>query len=430
MGLKKLPKGSLSVRKCALPIAVFASITVVSISAAAQDAPAAPPGPTKQGTLVIKNEGESKRPPGFTPGLAIGAQFQVADSRAVVGQADGTSVTLGSAIDGVLEFNQGPHEWRSMVVAGVGVSRTPAVERFIKTRDSLEAETIYLYHVLPAFGPFGRVAMRTQMFSAYDVRATPTMYSIKTISGATDTLYGGNLELTDPFRPFSLKESLGAFVQPLTSDRIRLEIRAGLGAHQTLASGQLAVDDDDVTPVTEVVELDDSYQVGAEAVVNAWGTIDATKRVSYTVGLSVLVPFVTSDLVEGDERNNLDLTALELSAGLNVKLFEWASLDYKLAVTRLPLLVDATQISNNLLLTIGFGLGSKAPKPPPELPKCEPVPPVVAPAPAAAPPPAAAAAPAPAAVPAAAPAPAPAPAAVPAPAPENQPATEPKGAQP
>jgi hypothetical protein len=425
----------LRTRSIPITITALAFIPVVSSPAAAQDdlakpLPAAEVGPAQKGKLVIKPEDAAERPPGFTSGLAFGAQFQIANSRSVVGQTDGTSVTIGAAFDGVIEYNRGPHEWRSTLLAGAGSARTPSVDRFIKTRDSLAAESIYLYHVLPAFGPFGRVAMSTQMFSAYDVRGAPTLYSIKRVSGTTDELYGGNLALTDPFRPLTIKESLGAFVQPLTSDRIRLEIRGGLGAHETFAAGQLAIDDDDATSVTEAVELNDSYQVGGEAVLNAWGTFDAAKRVSYTAGLSVLVPFATSDLAEGDERSKLDLTAIELTAGINVKLFEWASLDYKLAVTRQPLLVDATQVSNNLLLTIGFGLGSKAPEPPPEPPKCEPVPPAAAPVPAAAP--AAGPAAAPAAAPAPTPAPTPAPAPAPAPAPDAQPApvTDPKGAQP
>ena len=49
------------------------------------------------------------------------------------------------------------------------------------------------------------------------------------------------------------------------------------------------------------------------------------------------------------------------------------------------MLVDATQITNNLLLTLGFGVGTKAPVPP-ALPKCEVVPaPAAEPAPADAP---------------------------------------------
>jgi hypothetical protein len=37
-------------------------------------------------------------------------------------------------------------------------------------------------------------------------------------------------------------------------------------------------------------------------------------------------------------------------------LFEWASLDYELKIMRLPQLVDAWQIQNNLLLTFSYTL--------------------------------------------------------------------------
>ena len=112
------------------------------------------------------------------------------------------------------------------------------------------------------------------------------------------------------------------------------------------------------------------------------------------------MPFLHSDLPEGDDRNAFELTNIEAGAGLSVRVVDWASLDYKLAILRQPQLIDQTQVTNTLLLTLGVAVGSKAPAPPPPPPPCEP-----------------AAAPAtgtePATAPATAPAPAPAPAAPP-----------------
>lgn len=299
-------------------------------------------GPTKKGEYMIKPDETTARPEGFRPGLAVGAQFQLTDMRSVVGQPDGTTITIAAAIDGSLEYNKGKHEWRTVLSLGAGVSRTPAIEEFIKTRDALTGESIYLFHALPWLGPFARFALNTQMFRGNDVRAVPTTYSISRQDGTKDELFGGHLELTEPFSPMTLKQSLGAFVQPVSKDRIRAEIRAGMGAQEVFAKNQLAVTDDAATAITEVSELKNSYQVGAELVANAWGTLDEGKRVSYTMGLGVLFPFAYSELPADDTRSNLELTTIEFSAGVNVKLFEWASLDYKLAVLRQPLLVDAT----------------------------------------------------------------------------------------
>jgi hypothetical protein len=369
---------------------------------------------------------ESARKEGWTPGAAVGANFDFTHNRSVVGQADGASVTLGLTLAGVLEFNRGPHEWRNTADIGAGVSRTPSVEEWVKTRDDLEAETIYLYHVVPAFGPFARVAVSSTMFAGFDVRAAAVDYVVQNVDGSTSAFTGRRLRLTDPFQPLTLKESLGVFAHPVTTERIRVELRAGPGAQQVFAAGALALDDDEATPIIEVKELDSYQQLGAEGVANAWGHIDEAKRIAYTAGISVLVPLLYSDLPEGDDRGALELTNIELSAGLSVKIVEWASLDYKLAVVRQPQLIDATQVTNNVLLTLGTAFGSKAPAPPapPPCAPCDEPPPAPAPAPAAAP-----AEPAPATPPAPEPAPAP-PQPEPAPPPPPPPADAPQPGAP
>jgi len=310
-----------------LPLVALASL-VVSRTAAAQSPPAPGPGsaaagPTQGGQLVIKPEDDNGRKDGLSPGLAIGASFNFTNNRNVVGQPDGSSLVLGTAVDGSLEYNHGPHEWRNTVGLAGGVTRTPAIDEYLKTRDVLGAESIYLYHVVPIFGPFARLAVNTQMFSGYDIRGAATTYQIAHVDGTTETLTGRRLRLTDPLEPLTLKESLGVFVQPLTTDRIRLEIRAGLGAQEVFANEALAVADDDKTAdITEVKELDSFNQLGIELVTNAWGTVDRAKRIAYTVGLGVLLPLAHTALPPGDDRNAFELTNVELTAGLSVKLVD------------------------------------------------------------------------------------------------------------
>jgi hypothetical protein len=396
-----------------------ASLFVLLFSGAALAQDAAPP-PTVQAdaggaalkgkTEAVAKPDDTKRPDGWTPGVAFGGTFNLIDTRGVVGSQDGTALNLGAALDSELDFNQDMHEWRNSLKAAAGVTRTPSLSQFVKTNDALSFESIYLLHLMEIFGPYARFAFQTQMFPTLDVRPAATDYAIANLDGTTTNIRGKRLYLTDPFQPFTFKESVGAFIQPVKGDPITFEGRAGLAARETIADGNLAVNDDAATAPTEVTELGDTYVIGAEVVANAWGFFDEGKRVSYTVGLGVLFPFKTSDLPPGDDRSLIDLTTVEGNAGLNVKLFDWASLGYKLTVLRDPIVIDTWQVSNSLLLTIGAAFGSKAPAPPPPPPPCDcPKPEVVAPPPALpAPSPAANPPPDPAAV---APAPAPAPAA-------------------
>jgi hypothetical protein len=358
--------------------ATICGLLLVSSSAFAQDAQAPPTVQDDAGGPVQENKTEaaddleeSSRVDGWSPGLALGVGFNLVDTRSVVGQQDGTTLTLSGGLDTALEFNAGIHEWRNSLIASAGVARTPSVDEFIKTNDGLAFESIYLLHAMEMFGPFARFGLNTQMFSATDVRPAAVDYSLARLDGTTQELTGRRLALTDPFQPLTLKESLGVFVQPLREDYMELEARAGLGAQETFAKGGFGVTDDDATETIEVTELDDTFVVGSEAVVNAWGFFDPGKRISYTVGLGVLFPFVTSELAADDDRSLIELTTIETRAGLNVKLFDWASVTYKLAAVKQPLLIDDWQISNSLLLTIGAAFGSKAPVPEEPPPPCE-----------------------------------------------------------
>ena len=427
--------------RCALGAGLL--LTCLAAPAEAGPGPAAPPkvvddagGPAAKGETeaVDKPDEAKKRQDGWNPGIAIGASFNLIDTRSVVGQMDGTTVTLGGALDAALEFNSGMHEWRNSLLGAAGTTYSPSIGEFIKNSDGLAFESIYLLHAIEIFGPYARFAFDTQMFPGMDIRPSAVDYQVSNLDGTTTSYNGRRLALTDPFKPFEFREGIGAFIQPLNQTQIHMEGRAGFGAQETLAAGNLAVTDDSSTPQIEVKQIDDSYQVGAEATFNVWGFFDTTKRVSYTAGVGVLVPFATSALPAGDNRSLGELTNFLGTVGLNAKLFDWASLGYRLQVVRQPMLVDKWQISNNVLITIGAAFGSKAPvpeppppcncpkpettvpaAPTPETPKApEPARPPEAPAPAtppvSAPPPLPAPAPPPAAPP---PAPAPIPAPVP-----------------
>lgn len=318
--------------------------------------------------LVVGESG--KRKEGWDPGLAVGATFDLLDSRNVVGQQDGTALSLGASLDAELDFNKKIHEWRTTLVIDIGASLTPGLGEFVKTSDSTNFETIYLAHIIEQLGPFGRFAIDTSFFPTLDISAEAQDYRLTNADGTTKDYRGRRFALTDPFTPTTFKETVGAFTQPVNNDRITFEGKLGVGSQQTIADGQLAIADDDATPFVDVVTLRNSWQIGGEAIANAWGAIDKDKRVSYSIGVGVLVPFAYSDLPPGDDRDIPDLINVEINGALHVNIFDWASLDYKVSVLRQPLLVDALQVSNTLLLTIGGAWGSKAPEEP-EPPPCD-----------------------------------------------------------
>ncbi len=290
---------------------------------------------------------------GWSPRVSVGLTASFGDNRSVVGQADGGTLGFGLKFDAGLDYRRGGHEWRNSLNLAEGLTRTPVIPVFVKSADLLALESIYLYHVTPWFGPFARATMLTSMFRGADIRPAPVTYTVARVSGELETVEASGLPLSDPFRPMTLKQSLGPFLRPVEKEAINIEIRAGVGAQETIAKGQLLVADDKDTPVIEIKELANVNQIGVEAAADLWGAV-SDKRVTYRVGVDVMIPLSYTALKAGDDRSSLSLMNVELGGQLSFKLVEWASLDYQIKAVREPQVLDGFQVRNSLLLTMGL----------------------------------------------------------------------------
>lgn len=285
--------------------------------------------------------------------LRIGVNASLGMSNSVIGNTDGNTWTVGVSLDSAANYLVAPHEWRNSLTAGEQFTRTPLVDEFVKSGDIVELESLYMYHVpaVPWFGPFGRFRLATSLFAGSDVRAIESTYTIARASGA-ETVIDDRLDLTDPFLPLALKESVGAFVRPETDPAIQFEVLLGFGARETFADDQLAVSDSEDTPEIEVLVLQDVIQAGGELVARIWGEL-ADGDAAYEVGAEVMIPFI-NNLEEGDDRGAFELTNIDLFAGGSLRIVEWASIEYQFRAIREPQLLDEFQIQNLLLLSIGY----------------------------------------------------------------------------
>ncbi|MEM1032797.1 MAG: hypothetical protein AAGN82_20800 [Myxococcota bacterium] len=309
--------------------------------------------------LAVEGEDDAtKEKDGVDWRISTAATFNLQDNRNVVGQQSGTSIGFGFKLDGGLDWRSGDHELRNNLNLFAGLQRTPAIERFVKSQDALDADSTYLYHLLDWFGFFGRVSYNTTMFRGDDIRAEPTNYDVANLDGTTTEIRDATtLNLTEMFLPSRFRQSLGVFAQPYRTTPLNIETRVGGGARQSLANGQLAINDDEETAdVVEVEELDDVLQAGAEAAVELWGSLQ-DKRIIYRASAEAMIPLANNQ-PDDDDRSALELTNFNARASVGLRFVEWASLDYEFATVYEPQLVDQVQIRNNLLLTFGVADGS------------------------------------------------------------------------
>ena len=187
----------LSAERTLLLASAFASVGLLAGGASAQ--PQKEPPPAVKSRFVAPSTGASDRVEGWSPGLLLGGTFNLSDNRSVVGRVDGTGVTAGFMMEGSLEYNKEAHESRTTVSAVGGVTRTPALDAWVKTRDLFSLDSIYLYHIQPWFGPFGRLALDTQLFAGSDPQQEPTTYLIARADGTPTGFSGPGQNLANLF---------------------------------------------------------------------------------------------------------------------------------------------------------------------------------------------------------------------------------------
>ena len=381
----------LSHRRIATSLLLSAPLLFAGAEAAAQDATTNTVKKTE--TTDVEVVADAPSPNGLFASLRGDATMSLNDNQKVVGQPDGGTFNLGVKVDGKADYIHDEHEWRNSILLNAGVTRTPTIPEFIKNTDTLQFESIYLYHVKPWFGPFARFRLETPMFAGTDIRPGATNYKIMqqdgTVVQTCDPCSGvecttTKLPLTGGFTPLTLKESVGAFAQPYKSTPVSVEVRLGVGGQQILADKQFAVTDvadapdncpaagdptqKSAVPCVEVTQLSDVLQIGLEANLEVWGTL-LDDKLTYKVYGGVLAPFAhgplpQSYLVAGGQDDVGQLTNFDLGANINFKITEWASLGYELKAVRVPqLLPDTFQVRNSLFLTMGYGIDNKPPPP-------------------------------------------------------------------
>jgi len=295
---------------------------------------------------------------GWNPFLTLTATTSLASNINVVGQVEGFSTLFGLGITGGADFVKDKHLFRSTLAINEGFARTPVVDDFTKTTDTVKLEGLYNYFLSKKLGLYGRLELVTAALPADDIRGLPTTWVEKNPDDPTMPIVrAGNAyrqRLAGSFAPFTINESAGGFAEPIHKKKLNLSVRVGLGGRHTFAESVLLIDDDKTTPEVELTRLADVHQLGVEAFAGMNGKTK-DERASYRAGLSLLLPFVNNDKFD---RGVGTLARIGLEGQLTFNVYKWMGLVYSLNITRdaqlFPKGDELVQIQNTLLLTFQF----------------------------------------------------------------------------
>lgn len=295
----------------------------------------------------VKPESKKSDVVGWNPFLSVSTSFILNDNRNIVGQTDGTAMTLGLNLEGKMDYYKNSHEWRNSLLVKDFFSYTPELERFVKTTDVLQLETIYLYHVGEKWGPFAQASLTSSIFKGYSNTAADQTYLYPDASTETTD----KLRLTDMFSPLTLKESLGMFFVPYKEKYMKIELKGGAGALQVFADDNYTLGDENDNGETVLEPLKSYNQLGTVFSVLVSGEMKFDSTIVYKLGGEVITPIVYDD--EAD-RGSFELTNFEFFGDFSTKISSWLSIQYNIKAQKQPQLIDEWQIQNNLLLSISY----------------------------------------------------------------------------
>jgi hypothetical protein len=305
---------------------------------------------------------------GWNPFVMLTASMNLVENSSVIGQVDGTAMTVAAGVNGGAEYVHDRHNVTLTGLINEGYARTPVIDRFVKITDVAKADGIYNYFVTPNFGGYARLSLATSLFHSNYVAATPSTFVDVTgktpVTLATDTQA---FHLANAFKPFTATESAGGFFDLVHRREYAVSFRLGIGGRTTFASGSYAIHPNamDMTAI-ELLELANVAQLGIEGFAGVNGKLADKDAFTYTAGIAVLLPFVNNDSYD---RSATKLTRVATTANLTYAFSKWLSAVYNLSIIRDPELYpagkDQVQLQNTLLLTFQLGLVTKkeGPKP-------------------------------------------------------------------
>lgn len=289
---------------------------------------------------------------GFHSNLSVSSNFIFASSKDVIGQQDGTNITLGFASKGGFTYLKGANEILFNMNISEQFTRTPELERFIKSSDLAKFNVSYLYHVSTIWGPFAKFALETSLLPGSNETKDAVNYKLP--DGLTKN--SKSMKLVSSLQPMILKETTGLFYKPISKKEINFQLNAGAGAIQTIADGGYIVKNDDATPEIDLMALKSYNELGSSIYMDLNGTIKTMSVIDYKATLELMTPFLNDD---PQKRGAVELTNIDFNLTLSSKITSWLSLNYELKIVKRPQLLDKYQIQNTLMISLNYILLGK-----------------------------------------------------------------------
>jgi hypothetical protein len=281
----------------------------------------------------------------------------VLDNKNVVGQTEGQTNTYNGKLNLGLDRIAEQAEWENSLALDETFTRTPLIDRTIKSGDTFNLESTYKYFLLDIdwLGAFAGLKVETSAFAGYDERPDDVTYVIAKNDGV-ETKTEERLKLTDSMRPMTIKESAGAVIRVINEKTMQLEMRTGPGARQVLLNKQLFLADDEDTPEIEVGQYSDDLRIIGWMLITEFKGTSEDAKFTYKLYTEALMPLSYHPKNDNDPPKS-KLISTEVGLSLGYKLMDWMATAYDFKAKREPLLQAKAQTSHSFMLTATLKTG-------------------------------------------------------------------------
>jgi len=303
------------------------------------------------GVILPAEFGSPKGPNSkFFHSLVLGAVGSWLQQRNVVGTNNQTTATGALFLDGQLAYNNANHSASALLQVEEGATQIRPQEGdplpVVKSQDRVRLDLLYTNFLHPRLGPYVRAEAESQAFPTRVLVSEDTMVSREFSGGrVTERLVRANetYPVAGAWEPTIVREGVGLNMRVLNKRWLTLNWRVGVGLRQNRFGGAWVVADDPQTPAVEHLEIDSFNQQGLES------TVVASAR------LSGLLVYAT-DLEWFTDLEALGQPTIEWRNTVTLRLSRNLSINYLLNLERVPLVVDANQLEQSVLLRAAWAV--------------------------------------------------------------------------
>lgn len=276
------------------------------------------------------------------------------------------NLTLDLRTNFSLTYNNAPYEWKSDLLIDEGISvsdlaffRKLDFKELMNATDELRTTSLYIWRILPWFGPYGRTEISTNLFPhRYKRDESKSKYFLllpsdsTTENGIVDS--SSTIKLTNSFSPLIFEIGGGTNFDAIRTRAFQTKIRLGLGSTYGYfpEKYEKLPDDSTFSGVTLLREIDKTtnLEFGPQAALNV--NLHIGRFATASSELKVFTPVAPEMRITRPD--------FDLNATLSWRLSRYVTLDYdyRYILTR-PERIDARVNTSTHRIWLRFSYSSR-----------------------------------------------------------------------